>query len=128
MKLFFDLVDRFVVRGLDAFGQPIALDDIKDDDPYHHDKDQGDTDALVIAENRRDKSAKEVSDARQQDHPDAATDRTEAQETRERHFPDAIEYTHRHAYTVDVFGNNDRKVAEFIDQLFDTWLGDLEES
>ena len=72
-----------------------------------------------IADNARNRAAEKKADARQDERPNDAADRVEHQKSHIAHSADAVKQAHRRADAVDIFGNNQREVAEFIDQTFD---------
>ena len=83
------------------------------------------TDLFEIADNVRYCTAEKITDTRQKQNPDRTAYKIQKQKSQERHFADAVKQTHRHAQTIYIFGNDDRKTAELVNQTFDTRLGYL---
>ncbi len=64
VKFFLDSYECFRVRFFDFFRQPVAFDQIKNDDADHYDKKQRDADLLKIADNTGDRAAEKISGTR----------------------------------------------------------------
>src|SRR5690606_33490142 len=103
VEFFFDLMKCFRIGGFDLFGEPIPFDSIQHDHGEQDEKEQNDPDLFKIADDRRYRAAKEITEPREYHHPKPAAYRIEHNKAEQRHFSDAVKHAHRQTDAVDIF-------------------------
>src|SRR5437588_9332891 len=112
----------------DLLADPEALNQIEGDEAHGQNEQQGDANALDVADHFGDRAAERVAEAAQDQRPRSATPQREQQKAHDRHSSHSVEDARSHPQPEDIFDDEDGERAVFINELDDARSSHLVEA